>query len=118
MQGLEDRDEVVGAVEARVAGVLEEEADAILQTLGRAFARAASIESSSASMPSTTACGYALAIAMLDHPSPQPRSATHAPGRGDEPCVHVGDRREPGAPSSLMNIARFSSAMPSRVSSP
>ena len=34
---------------------------------------------------------------MLDQPVPQPRSATHAPGRS-EPLVDVGDRRQPRAP--------------------
>ena len=55
---------------------------------------------------------------MLDQPSPQPRSATHAPGAELSRACTSAIAGNHVAPSSLMNMARFSSAMPSQVSSP
>jgi hypothetical protein len=83
-----------------------------------AFALASAMDSSSRSKPSTRAFGYARAMEMLDHPVPQPMSATRAGGSARSRSWTSGTAGSHSLPIRLTNIARLAYAMPSRMSAP
>ena len=78
VQGLEDDHGVERAV---VGDGRRRRASKVTSTpAAAAWRRASSIDAVSSSKPTMSACGYAAARAMVDHPCPHPTSAIRAPG--------------------------------------
>jgi hypothetical protein len=84
----------------QVARVGQMELDPSATPACRALARARSTESASTSKPSTRACGYAWASAIVDQPPPAPTSAMRAPGTR-------GTASRPVTPASASGSARW-----------
>ena len=82
-----------------------------------ALRRASMIEASSLSMPTAVRSGNARASAIVDHPTPQPRSKATAPGRPSSSAT-------PGIPGTQVSAscprkpARLNRPWPIRTSSP
>ena len=82
----------------------------------RALTVAILTDSSSMSIPTTAASGYARARAMLDHPPPLPTSSNLAAGRERVSCNVL--TADSAGPSRLSYHGRLASACDSRASGP
>src|ERR1700738_3388323 len=72
VDGLKGADEIEGPGQVRIGGVAHFETDPISEPSGSWLTRACAMDASSRSRPTTLTWGKPAAIAMQDHPDPQP----------------------------------------------